>query len=166
MVAGKGYGWDCGIRCSYGEGYGCTVVVSGGCVWLVLPASVVGIGIVDVVVDVYFGYRIRSSQSWYSISSQTAHQDLCINSLSIYCVLRKKLLRQIHPNKRQLQMWDPDVIAAKQRALVNQIYSKCITLLSAVSSSSRVQGRPICLSAVCSAQLHPLGRPESYDLYF
>ncbi|XP_046555449.1 LOW QUALITY PROTEIN: inversin-like [Haliotis rubra] len=39
---------------------------------------------------------------------------------------RKKLLRQIHPNKRQLQMWDPDVIAAKQRALVNQIYTEAI----------------------------------------
>uniref|UniRef100_A0A8W8L3R3 Uncharacterized protein n=1 Tax=Magallana gigas TaxID=29159 RepID=A0A8W8L3R3_MAGGI len=37
---------------------------------------------------------------------------------------RRKLLRQLHPNKRQLHMWDPEVIAMKQRALVKSVYGE------------------------------------------
>ena len=39
---------------------------------------------------------------------------------------RRKLLRQLHPNKRQLHMWDPEVIAMKQRALVKSVYGEFI----------------------------------------
>ena len=37
---------------------------------------------------------------------------------------RKKLLQSLNPNKRQLRMWDPELIAMKQRALVSQVYGK------------------------------------------
>ncbi|KAK3083082.1 hypothetical protein FSP39_013452 [Pinctada imbricata] len=37
---------------------------------------------------------------------------------------RRKLLRQLHPNKRQLRLWDPEVIAMKQRALVKAVYGE------------------------------------------
>ncbi|KAL4217520.1 hypothetical protein ACF0H5_023969 [Mactra antiquata] len=40
--------------------------------------------------------------------------------------IRKKLLQSLHPNKRQLRMWDPELIALKQRALVSQIYGEHI----------------------------------------
>jgi len=39
---------------------------------------------------------------------------------------RRKLLRCLHPNRRQLLMWDPEVIALKQHALVNYIYNETI----------------------------------------
>nr|KAG5709865.1 hypothetical protein BaRGS_032689 [Batillaria attramentaria] len=37
---------------------------------------------------------------------------------------RRKLLKSLHPNRRQLQMWDPDIVALKQQALISQIYSE------------------------------------------
>lgn len=37
---------------------------------------------------------------------------------------RRKLLKSIHPNRRQLQMWDPEIVALKQQALIYQIYSE------------------------------------------
>ncbi|XP_021351828.1 inversin-like isoform X2 [Mizuhopecten yessoensis] len=37
---------------------------------------------------------------------------------------RRKLLKQLHPNKRQLRMWDPEVIAMKQESLVRQVYGE------------------------------------------
>lgn len=40
--------------------------------------------------------------------------------------IRRKLLQSLHPNKRQLRMWDPELIAMKQRALVSQIYGEYI----------------------------------------
>lgn len=40
--------------------------------------------------------------------------------------IRRKLLQSLHPNKRQLRMWDPELIAMKQRALVSQIYGEHI----------------------------------------
>lgn len=39
---------------------------------------------------------------------------------------RKKLLSTLHPNRRQLLMWDPEVVALKQQALVNYIYNEHI----------------------------------------
>ncbi|KAK6166345.1 hypothetical protein SNE40_023064 [Patella caerulea] len=35
---------------------------------------------------------------------------------------RRKLLKALQPNRKLLRSWDPDVIAAKQQALVHQIY--------------------------------------------
>ncbi|XP_052235059.1 inversin-like isoform X4 [Dreissena polymorpha] len=40
--------------------------------------------------------------------------------------IRRKLLQSLAPNKRQLRMWDPELIAMKQRALVSQIYGEQI----------------------------------------
>lgn len=37
---------------------------------------------------------------------------------------RRKLLKSLHPNRRQLQMWDPEIVALKQQALISQIYSE------------------------------------------
>lgn len=39
---------------------------------------------------------------------------------------RRKLLRALHPNRRQLLMWDPEIIALKQQALVHYIYNEHI----------------------------------------
>jgi len=52
---------------------------------------------------------------------------LVFNRLHI-CVFRRKLLHSLSPNKRQLRMWDPELIAMKQRALVSQVYGKCESL--------------------------------------
>ena len=41
---------------------------------------------------------------------------------------RRKLLRSLTPNRRQLHLWDPEVIAMKQKALVKQIYGKVTSL--------------------------------------
>lgn len=40
--------------------------------------------------------------------------------------IRRKLLQSLNPNKRQLRMWDPELIAMKQRALVSQVYGEQI----------------------------------------
>ncbi|XP_052812830.1 inversin-like isoform X2 [Mya arenaria] len=40
--------------------------------------------------------------------------------------IRRKLLQSLSPNKRQLRMWDPELVAMKQRALVSQIYGEQI----------------------------------------
>ena len=50
--------------------------------------------------------------------------ELMIFNLSFF---RKKLLQSLNPNKRQLRMWDPELIAMKQRALVSQVYGKLLT---------------------------------------
>ncbi|RUS71221.1 hypothetical protein EGW08_021020 [Elysia chlorotica] len=39
---------------------------------------------------------------------------------------RRKLLRALHPNRRQLLMWDPEIVALKQQALVHYIYNEHI----------------------------------------
>ena len=38
--------------------------------------------------------------------------------------LRRKLLKSLHPNRRQLRMWDPDIVALKQQALIAEVYSE------------------------------------------
>ena len=49
-----------------------------------------------------------------------------VKSFANFLFCRKKLLRCLTPkNRKILHAWHPGVVAAKQRALVEQIYSTC-----------------------------------------
>lgn len=65
---------------------------------------------------------------WLRLQASQAEWERQIAALTIQLAWRKyfrrKLLRSFHPNRRQLQMWDPEIIALKQQALIIHIYSE------------------------------------------
>ena len=63
----------------------------------------------------------------------------CSDKISHLRTCRRKLLKCLNPNRRQLRMWDPDVVALKQQELIAQIYGE-LWLLIAWGSLRYVQG--------------------------
>ncbi|KAL8597661.1 hypothetical protein ACOMHN_031596 [Nucella lapillus] len=61
--------------------------------------------------------RLRAAQLEWEIAALTIQ-------LAWRKFFRRKLLRSLNPNRRLLQMWDPDVVALKQQALIAEIYSE------------------------------------------
>lgn len=77
-----------------------------------------------------FGILTVAKQSIHQLQTQAGAEEFQkqIAALTIQLAWRKyyrrKLLRSLTPNRRQLHLWDPEVIAMKQKALVKQIYGE------------------------------------------